>query len=899
MSTVKKASSQSSKKKAVLASVEDFMIASEPSNEVGEMVALGHAPPQTGLGFRMQQQQQSYLPNADAGKPVALTSLVEACRHTIVLKLERYPPEVLASILEEEEWNLLLQYRHEKTRPKAGSGGLDGTGRIAPCLEHKFMTAVEACSPRFRASEVTDLLVWKDCVNYTFRKGGLTRPKNLEWPWPLMIKRIQKAGDNLLNEQLLNSDLPSVEQSLLLLQNSPMNVNLLLASGIGKTLKKAIKRHSKAGTRMAAPMDALLTKWKGLAEEEGVHVSSSPSSKHKVPKSESDKDWQKDWVLAERASNWRQLFAVLNERESNRRSQQGQRMREIRGNLNRNRPKVVKVRPASSKSRFTQASAPAATVPSKGNAKLAQLKREAQVTASRQNRGATSPAPRPSGGGFSMAVARAAGSKRRKHHPSSGGGFLLPKSSTAKKRNTGSKRSMLLSTSWDQMLKCCEVSQPRRRIPWLYTLLAVVFVSSQVWEIQQLAPPPVSTTKPLDRDNSSKSLFPFNTTESSFGATSPSSKCAINLYGLHRAFSSLVLPSLQKHVIPYNPHCDYFVHTYNLPQESGSRSGKGGSLEAPETVLEALREAVHKVYPDAVVELQSDTMSDFEQKRCEAINKVLTTFVTPEGTIVSASNQTGTPNNTTPLFFPHADPTYKFPHTILNILKMWHSQESVWKLMESKENQDLSNTLQYQSVGMLRSDVVYMTPISVRHHPPDTVVIPAFGRWPVSDRLIYGPRSGVEPWARHRFDHLDESIHVFRQNPKLEDHMMHSELFVQHIVFPQITVDRPFHIVEHPTNCFLRARADGTVWMSDCTTGFPAQTIYEELNKQYNPQLHSTYSPSSWASLNDWKYYFSWRGWQRKAHAVLAHRLENKILGRSCNALHVGEGRPKRVEMTC
>ena len=57
-------------------------------------------------------------------------------------------------------------------------------------------------------------------------------------------------------------------------------------------------------------------------------------------------DVEKDWKMAEKAQNWRELFAVLEERESTRRSMQGQRMREINRKLNHTRPKVVKVRPA-------------------------------------------------------------------------------------------------------------------------------------------------------------------------------------------------------------------------------------------------------------------------------------------------------------------------------------------------------------------------------------------------------------------------------------------------------------------------------------------------------------------------------------------------------------------------
>jgi hypothetical protein len=46
-------------------------------------------------------------------------------------------------------------------------------------------------------------------------------------------------------------------------------------------------------------------------------------------------------------------------------------------------------------------------------------------------------------------------------------------------------------------------------------------------------------------------------------------RCAINLFGLPRAFRSLTLPSLIKNVIAVNADCDYFVHYYQVTQEAG------------------------------------------------------------------------------------------------------------------------------------------------------------------------------------------------------------------------------------------------------------------------------------------------------------------------------------------
>jgi hypothetical protein len=67
----------------------------------------------------------------------------------------------------------------------------------------------------------------------------------------------------------------------------------------------------------------------------------------------------------------------------------------------------------------------------------------------------------------------------------------------------------------------------------------------------------------------------------------PVERCAINLFGLPRAFQSFVLPSLIQNVIRQNAthNCDYFVHYFNLTQEAAGRSGEGGHLNPSEILL--------------------------------------------------------------------------------------------------------------------------------------------------------------------------------------------------------------------------------------------------------------------------------------------------------------------------
>mmetsp|Transcript_7610 Transcript_7610/g.21151 ORF Transcript_7610/g.21151 Transcript_7610/m.21151 type:complete len:443 (+) Transcript_7610:181-1509(+) len=299
--------------------------------------------------------------------------------------------------------------------------------------------------------------------------------------------------------------------------------------------------------------------------------------------------------------------------------------------------------------------------------------------------------------------------------------------------------------------------------------------------------------------------------------TTTTSNCAINLYGLPRAFASIVLPSMITNIIRHNPTCDYFVHAYNLTQPEGAgRSGQGGTVHVHELLL--LRKEVHAVNPQARVQVTWEPEADFWHRYGDLIRKIHT--------------DPDPKDPTKRRFYPHRAKSYRFPMTVDNILKMWHSIESVWRLMmQYNLNQ------QYVRVAMLRSDVCYLTPIDVWSNGTDgildkdnkVVIMPGFGRFPVSDRIIIGPYHAVEPWAIHRFDHLEDHASYMEANHS--GWTLHSERFVRYTVLPQITSqqEQQFKIVEHSQMCFVRARADESLWMTDCFIGNPQPDILPHL----------------------------------------------------------------------
>jgi hypothetical protein len=238
-----------------------------------------------------------------------------------------------------------------------------------------------------------------------------------------------------------------------------MNVPLLQATGAGKTVKRAIRAHKKrigeggepdssaAGADACARLERLLGSWVAMADDpDGIAVGGSHaaaagcgggkdanSSGKKI--SESLAEARGDLRIAEGCRSWRQLFRALKLRDDSRRSDQGERMRKIRSNLARERPRVVKVRPAAAPSARRdrilarpEDRAKLLLSPSPASAKMSQLRRETAVTAVRQQRAPSAPpgalkrpppsfgAPvasrAPPSGSFGAAVAFAAAAKR-------------------------------------------------------------------------------------------------------------------------------------------------------------------------------------------------------------------------------------------------------------------------------------------------------------------------------------------------------------------------------------------------------------------------------------------------------------------------------------------------------
>eukprot|EP00934_Nitzschia_sp_Nitz4_P006537 Nitzschia sp. Nitz4//scaffold38_size140716//105175//106377//NITZ4_003158-RA/size140716-exonerate_protein2genome-gene-0.109-mRNA-1//-1//CDS//3329550111//6527//frame0 len=352
-----------------------------------------------------------------------MMSLVDLCRNVVVSNLERYPPEAY-SILDEEEWENIIELRHQKTRPQKGKGGLDGTGRMHPAVGDKFMLEIEDTLPHFATSTVVDSLVWKDIVEYRFRVGGLSRPNGLMYPWPVLESMVTDCGNTLiglakqdtLDDNAKNRGIEAIQT----LCKSSMDVSLLKSTGVGKAVKKFIKACSSNECLSVfdeplnmnnirdtprSKLEEVLTSWMQMAASSGVQMSTPTPDQEEASKESSTDHLDR----AKRCNTWRQLFVALKENDEIRRSNQGARMRERRERLDSVRPKIVKVRHATKKHNaiINRERYMASDVP--GRQKMVQLRKEATVTSTRRSPPPPSMAAR--GGGFGAAVAFATGQR--------------------------------------------------------------------------------------------------------------------------------------------------------------------------------------------------------------------------------------------------------------------------------------------------------------------------------------------------------------------------------------------------------------------------------------------------------------------------------------------------------
>lgn len=301
----------------------------------------------------------------------------------------------------------------------------------------------------------------------------------------------------------------------------------------------------------------------------------------------------------------------------------------------------------------------------------------------------------------------------------------------------------------------------------------------------------------------------------------PGPSCAICFFGLPRSFRLLVLPSIVRNVLLPNleNRCDIYLHYFRVDSEEGGRSGVGGVIDPDEVWL--LQNATDRVFngldDDGGGGIGSSSSSNTDRRRVHVsiVGDTNETFWRRRGSQLERYMTDRGPDGKL-LYFPWMAKTYD-ARTVHNVVKQWHSISEVWQEMERSARR-LGR--EYARVAMLRNDVVYVTPFDVhqisstsRDVQNEVVAVPNWARYPVNDRMVYGPYEAVRVWATERFDRLESHVRTYDE----PGYGLHSERFLDHSIFPAIRA-LGYRVEANPEVCFFRARADGSVWISDCVT---------------------------------------------------------------------------------
>lgn len=253
------------------------------------------------------------------------------------------------------------------------------------------------------------------------------------------------------------------------------------------------------------------------------------------------------------------------------------------------------------------------------------------------------------------------------------------------------------------------------------------------------------------------------------------SLCALIFFGLGRNFQENAFPSIKKYILGENKSCKVFVHTYDIPNDSGA------SIDPKELSL-LTEDASSILY---------ETEEDFQRQ----IN-------------VTHFHQ----------FFPTSAGGWKFPSSMDNLVHQWHSISKAWGLMERFE---ANLQLKFDRVGFFRPDVIYTHPIPIGGEN-ESAVIPAMMYIPnrragwsgLNDRMFYGDRKHAEVWATHRFDSVYKYIQ-WQESTKFHKRYnlkgIHSEDYMRYL----LTVHGQMPL-QMKNICFKRVRSNGDVFHDDC-----------------------------------------------------------------------------------
>ena len=247
----------------------------------------------------------------------------------------------------------------------------------------------------------------------------------------------------------------------------------------------------------------------------------------------------------------------------------------------------------------------------------------------------------------------------------------------------------------------------------------------------------VKISKKDNRSNNDYEVKPFLENHTKENRT-----CALLFFGLPKRFRQIIYPSIEKNILNINKNCDVYLHTYNV----------------------------------------SHSPRNIRNKEPKAEFNLKDVYILTENVIVNTEKEFLKARNVTYYrqYFPPKNRSWIYPISMDNMIKQWHSIDSVFNYMESTSLSKYNTKQYYDRVGLFRSDQVYLSPINISD---GDAVIPEYG-WNVpnteiNDRFFYGLYDYAKIWATYRFTSVEDYMH---NSPVARITKLHSESILYYIM---------------------------------------------------------------------------------------------------------------------
>jgi hypothetical protein len=127
-------------------------------------------------------------------------TLLRQTTQVVSSNIEKYHPFAF-SIFSECQWESIVECRCETFDKIESSLPRNHNKLLMPPLSQKILAAIEEhpANAHLCSSRKVDSLLWRKIVEYSYPQGSITRPKVLEDPYDVLVDRLSQWGDKLVD----------------------------------------------------------------------------------------------------------------------------------------------------------------------------------------------------------------------------------------------------------------------------------------------------------------------------------------------------------------------------------------------------------------------------------------------------------------------------------------------------------------------------------------------------------------------------------------------------------------------------------------------------------------------------------------------------------------------------